>query len=150
MAQLFAEQLRDHGVSANATERAARGQSRINLKTGIYRSAARGQSRYVRDHWRRIQREMRAGGLQPNPGKAKIVETRRAVVAGYHGAAEALLQAGQADLAQKILGFVERNESPSYRRRAPRRGGRAQVAGTTDRSSSGVLSVSQSIVVVAG
>ena len=67
---------------------------------------ARGESRYLRDHWRRIQREMRAGGLQPNPGKARIVETRRAVVAGYHGAAEALLQAGQADLAQKILGFV--------------------------------------------
>jgi hypothetical protein len=77
----FAEQLRHHGVSASATERAARGQSRINLKTGIYRSAARGQSRYVCDHWRRIQREIRAGGLQPNPGKAKIVETRRAVVA---------------------------------------------------------------------
>jgi hypothetical protein len=49
---------------------------------------------------------MHAGGLQPNPGKAKIVETRRAVVAGYQGAAEALMQAGQADLAQKILGFV--------------------------------------------
>ena len=63
------------------------------------------------DHWRRIQREMRAGGLQPNPGKAKIVETRRTVVAGYHGAAEALLQSGQPDLAQKILGFV-RGMSP--------------------------------------
>lgn len=102
----FAEQLRAHGVSANATERAARGQSRTHLKTGMYRSAARGESRYLRDHWRRIQRETRAGGLQPNAGKAKILETRRAVVAGYHGAAEALLQAGQADLAQKILGLV--------------------------------------------
>jgi hypothetical protein len=107
----FAEQLRHHGISANATERAARGQSRINLKTGIYRSAARGQSRYLRDHWRRIQRQMR-GGLQPNPGKAKIVETRRAVVAGYHGAAEVLLQAGQADLAQKISRFVGRMSPP--------------------------------------
>jgi hypothetical protein len=67
----FAEQLRHHGISANATERAARGQSRTHLKTGIYRSAGRGQSRYLRDHWRRIQREMRAGGLQPNPGKEK-------------------------------------------------------------------------------
>jgi hypothetical protein len=108
----FAEQLRAHGVSANATERAARGQSRTNLKTGIYRSAARGESRYLRDYWRRIQREMRAGGLQPNTGKAKIVETRRVVVAGYHGAAEALMEAGQADLAQKILGFVSRLSPP--------------------------------------
>ena len=108
----FAEQLREHGIPANATERAARGQSRTNLKTGIYRSAARGESRYLRDHWRRIQREMRAGGLQPNPGKAKIVETRRAVVAGYRSAAEALLQAGHANLAQKIWGFVERMSPP--------------------------------------
>jgi hypothetical protein len=58
----FAEQLRHHGISANATERAARGQSRTHLKTGIYRSAARGESRYLRDHWRRIQREMRRHG----------------------------------------------------------------------------------------
>jgi hypothetical protein len=91
----FAEQLREHGISANATER-----------------AARGESRYLRDHWRRIQREMRAGGLQPNPGKAKIVETRRAVVAGYHSAAEVLLQSGQADLARKILSFVEGMSPP--------------------------------------
>jgi len=55
---------------------------------------------------------MRAGGLQPSPGKAKIVETRRAVVAGYHGAVEVLLQAGQADLAQKVLRFVEGMSPP--------------------------------------
>jgi hypothetical protein len=59
-----------------------------------------------------FQREMRAGGLQPNPRKAKIVETRRAVVAGYHGAAEVPMQAGQADLAQKIVGFVSGMSPP--------------------------------------
>ncbi len=108
----FAEQLREHGISANATERAARGQSRSNLKAGIYRSGARGRSRYLRERLRRIEREMRAGGLQPDPGKSKLVETRRAVVAGYHGAAEALLQAGRGELAQKVLGFVERMSPP--------------------------------------
>ena len=102
----FAEQLREQGISANATERAARGQSRSNLKTGIYRSGTRGKSRYLRERLRRIEREMRAGGLQPDPGKSKLVETRRAVVAGYHGAAEALLQAGQGHLAQRIWGFI--------------------------------------------
>src|SRR5580692_10052640 len=104
----FAEQLRDHGVSANATERAARGQSRSNLKTAIYRSGMRGESRFLHQRLRRIQREMRAGGLQQNPGKAKIVETRRAVVAGYHSAAEVLLQAGHTDLAKMIWEFVGR------------------------------------------
>jgi hypothetical protein len=102
----FAEQLREQGISANATERAARGQSWSNPKTGIYRSGTRGKSRYLRERLRRIEREMRAGGLQPDPGKSKLVETRRAVVAGYHGAAEALLQAGQGHLAQRIWGFI--------------------------------------------
>jgi Plasmid pRiA4b ORF-3-like protein len=55
---------------------------------------AAGESHYLREPLRRIQREMLAGGLPPNPGKAKIVETRRVVVAEYHNAAEALLQAG--------------------------------------------------------
>jgi Relaxase/Mobilisation nuclease domain len=108
----FAEQLRQHGISANATERAARGQSRTNLKTGIYRAAARGDSRHLRERWRRIQGELRAGGLQPHPGKARIVETRRAVVAGYHGAAEEFRQAGHAEFAQKILAFVEAMSPP--------------------------------------
>ena len=84
----------------------------LHADQGHTRSATRGQSRYLRDHWRRIQREMRAGGLQPNLGKAKIVDTRRAVVAGYRSAAQMLLQAGQADLARKILGFVEAMSPP--------------------------------------
>jgi hypothetical protein len=108
----FAEQLREHGISANATERASRGQSRSNLRTGIYRSGVRGESRHLRERLRRIEGEMRAGGLQSNPGKAKLVETRRAVDAGYHGAAEVLLQAGQAHLAQKIWGFIGGMSSP--------------------------------------
>jgi Relaxase/Mobilisation nuclease domain len=108
----FAERLRERGVSANATERAARGESRSNLKTAIYRSGVRGESRFLHERLRRIERELRAGGLQPNPGKAKLVETRRAVVAGYHNAAEVLLQAGQADLAQQIWGFIGGMSSP--------------------------------------
>jgi len=63
-------------------------------------------SRHLRERLRRIERELSAGGLQPDPGKAKLVETRRAVVAGYHSAAEVLLQAGQAHLAQELWGFI--------------------------------------------
>lgn len=108
----FAEKLREHGIPANATERASRGQSRTTLKTGIYRAAARGESRHLRERWHRIQREVRSGGLQPEPGKARILKTRRAVVAGYYSAAELLLQSGQADLANKVLEFVERMSPP--------------------------------------
>lgn len=77
---------------------------------GVY--LARGHSRHLRERWLRIQGELRAGGLQRNPGKAKILATRREVVAGYQGAAEMFLRAGQDDLAQRILGFIERMGPP--------------------------------------
>jgi hypothetical protein len=48
----------------------------------------------------------RRGGVKPPPGKAKLLETRRAVVAGWHAAAEALLESGQGALAQRIWGFI--------------------------------------------
>jgi hypothetical protein len=103
---LFAQHLRAHGVAANATERAVRGQSRSGFKDGIHRAALRGESRHVRDRIERLARELRAGGLNPVPGKAKLLATRRDVIAGWQAAADALLEAGQGALAQKIWGFI--------------------------------------------
>jgi hypothetical protein len=103
---LFAQHLRAHGVAANATERAVRGQARSGFKDGIHRAALRGESRYLRDRAERIAQELRTGGLTPTPGKTKLLETRREVIAGWHAAAEALLDAGQGALAEKIWGFI--------------------------------------------
>jgi hypothetical protein len=103
---LFAQHLRAHGVAANATERAVRGQSRSGFTDGIHRASLRGDSRHLRDRSERIAQELRSGGLRPNPGKTKLLETRREVVAGWHAAADALLEAGQGDLAQKIWDFI--------------------------------------------
>jgi len=52
------------------------------------------------------------GGPKATPGKAKLLETRRTVVAGWHAAAEALLDAGQGALAQKIWGFIGAMQPP--------------------------------------
>ena len=103
---LFALQLRAHGVAANATERAVRGQNRLAFKSDIYRAAKRGESRYLRERVTRIARELRDGGVRPTPGKAKLVETRNAVAAGWRATADALLQAGHGALAEKIWGFI--------------------------------------------
>lgn len=46
--QEFARHLRDQGISANATERAVRGESRIPKKDGMYRAAQRGESSHMR------------------------------------------------------------------------------------------------------
>jgi hypothetical protein len=102
---LFAQHLRAHGIAANATERAVRGQTRSGFKDGIYRASARGESRHLRERAQRIAQELRDGGLKPNPGKTKLLETRREVIAGWHAAADALLEAGQGALAEKIWKF---------------------------------------------
>ena len=103
---LFAQHLRAHGVAANATERAVRGQSRSGFNDGVHRATLRGESRHVRDRIERLAHELRAGGLKPVPGKAKLLATRRDVIAGWHAAADSLLEAGQGALAQKIWGFI--------------------------------------------
>jgi hypothetical protein len=108
----FARHLRAQGVAANATERAVRGRSQSTFTDGIYRASLRGESRHLRERLARVAEEQRRGGLKSAPGKAQLLETRRAVVAGWHDAAEALLQAGQGTLAQKIWGFIGGMQPP--------------------------------------
>lgn len=108
----FARHLRAQGIAANATERAARGRSQTTFKDGIYRASLRGESRHLRERLARVGDAQRRGGLKPTAGKAKLLETRRAVVAGWQAAAEALLDAGQGALAQKIWGFIGGMQPP--------------------------------------
>jgi hypothetical protein len=103
---LFAQHLRAHGIVANATERAVRGQPRSSFKDGIHRASLRGDSRYLRERIQRIAEELRDGGLKPNPGRMKLLETRSDVIAGWHAVADALLASGQGALAEKIWGFI--------------------------------------------
>ena len=103
---LFAQHLRTHGIAANATERAVRGQTRSSFKDAIHRASLRGECRYLRERVQGITEELRDGGLKPNPGKTKVLATRSDVIAGWHVVADALLAAGQAAIAEKIWGFV--------------------------------------------
>lgn len=103
---LFAQHLRARGVAANATERAVRGQTRSGFKDGIHRASLRGDSRYLRERATRIAQDLRDGGLKPSPGKTKLLETRRDVIAGWGAAADALLASGQPALAEKIWRFI--------------------------------------------
>jgi MobA/VirD2-like, nuclease domain len=102
----FAQHLRAHGIAANATERAVRGQTRSGFKDGIHRASLRGDSRHLRERTQRIAQELRDGGLKATAGKAKLLDTRREVIAGWHAAADALLESGQGALAEKIWRFI--------------------------------------------
>jgi hypothetical protein len=104
--------LRAHGIAANATERAVRGQTRSSFKDAIHRASLRGHSRYLRERVQRIAEELRDGDLKPNSGKTKLLATRSDVIAGWHAVADALLAAGQGAIAQKIWGFIDGRHRP--------------------------------------
>jgi hypothetical protein len=109
----FARQLRAEGVAANATDRAVRGETRKSLRDGIYRAAHRSDSRHVQQHVERILKQLKNGGLEAEPGKAKLVATREAVVRGWHAVADSLLTSGQAALAEKVWKFIGSMPAPA-------------------------------------
>jgi len=103
----FAQHLREHGVAANATERAARGVTRPQKQDGIYRAERRRDSTHWRQRTAAVAREMTPDGeIKPEPGKAELLETRRRIVRGWNEIAGDLAQQGQADLAQEVRRFV--------------------------------------------
>jgi len=104
----FAQYLRAHGVEANATERAVRGEARSAKTTGIYRGMRRGDSTYYRERAESVARELARGRLIPEAGKPGLVETRKEVVRGWIGLASRLEKEGQPGLAVQIRQFVER------------------------------------------
>jgi Relaxase/Mobilisation nuclease domain len=103
----FAWHLREQGVEANATERAIRGENKPHKTDGIYRAARRGDS----THWRRRAEAVARGFGRPEPtepGKAQLLETRRAVVRGWNEVADDLVMQGQVELALAVRDFVKR------------------------------------------
>ncbi len=103
----FARHLRVLGVAANATERAVRGEGKKGKKDGIYRAGLRGHSTFLRARAEAVAAELFKGRIQLEPGKRKIVETRKQVETGWRNLGEALAQRGQLDLAKQVRRFVE-------------------------------------------
>ena len=67
----FARQLRAHGISANATDKAVRGTTRADLSDGMYRAMQRGASRRIHEH---------TGGHRPWTGRPRPEASGRAAL----------------------------------------------------------------------
>src|SRR6516165_645069 len=79
----FARHLREHGVAANATERAVRGVTKPQKTDRIYRAERRRDSTHWRQRTEAVARAMTADGeIRPEPGKAHLLETRSRVAHG--------------------------------------------------------------------
>ncbi|OLB15587.1 MAG: hypothetical protein AUH10_01465 [Gammaproteobacteria bacterium 13_2_20CM_66_19] len=82
----FARYLCELGVEANATERAVRGKRESSKLDGIY--------------------------LRVEPGKAKLLETRKEVERGWRAVSEILVAEGQPELAAQVRAFAAKMSPP--------------------------------------
>lgn len=102
----FARHLRMLGVSANATERAVRGETHAPKRDGIYRAMRRGASSHMRDRVDGVADELAHGGSGREAGKDRLEETRAEVVRGWAAIGHLLEQNGEAALASRVRSFT--------------------------------------------
>jgi hypothetical protein len=114
--QDFARYLRDLGVEANATERAVRGEVRPQKATGIHRAMMRCASTLWRERAQSAARELASGEPRPEPGRERLVGTRRDVVRGWNVMAQLLDDQGHRELATVVRRFVEWMPPPQSER----------------------------------
>lgn len=132
----FAKRLREQGIAANATERAVRGETRTPKPDGIYRAAQRGDSTHERAQAEAAAETLK-GNIPAEPGKRKLVETRRAVEDGWRLVASQLATDGQYSLADDVRCFVRRMPTLRTERESTALDllQRTRVGGTLDRPS---------------
>jgi hypothetical protein len=110
----FAGHLRALGVEANATERAVRGATEPRKLDGIYRPM-RDEKRYsthMRVRVESVAAELFAGDIKIEPGKARLVATRKEVERGWGAVGEILLNQGQPELAAQVRRFADQMPPP--------------------------------------
>jgi hypothetical protein len=104
----FAQALREHGVEANATERAVRGERRTHKTDGIYRAMRRGDSTHFEERTHAAARAMLSASWRADPGRAKLLETRGRIAREWTSVAEHLERDGERALALQVRDFLRR------------------------------------------
>lgn len=102
------------GVEANSTERAVRGVTGLRKLDSIYRpmSESKRHSTHLEKRARAVAVELQSGRLSVEPGKAKLLETRRVVERGWSAVQDALIREGHSALAGQVKLFVSRMPAP--------------------------------------
>jgi Relaxase/Mobilisation nuclease domain len=108
----FARHLREQGVAANATARAARGAIRPHKLDAIHRAAMRGASTHMQSRTKAVAEELARGAFRAEPGKEGLLATRRAVVKGWDEISARLDMEGHAELARAARRFAADMPAP--------------------------------------
>ncbi len=112
----FAWHLRQLGLAANATNRAARGVTVPQKLDGIYRPSISEVpprfSTHLRAREDAVRAEMQAGGLKLEPGYSTLLTTRKSVQDAWRDVAEILLSQGHPALAAQVERFLVQMPPP--------------------------------------
>ncbi len=104
--QDFARLMREQGVPANATSRAWRGRGRAKKSDYRYRANRRGRSRVLASEVKDVIKELHATRTIHDPARHQLIESRKALIAGWMRVAEALDSQGAIELAGDVRYFV--------------------------------------------
>jgi hypothetical protein len=110
--QEFARHLRQHGVEANATERAVRGKVSRSKKDGIYRAALRGESTHMQRRIEEAMTSLAERRLPAEPCRTRLIETRRSAERGWRAVAQSLGAQDEQHLAESVDRFVKAMRPP--------------------------------------
>jgi hypothetical protein len=93
--QDFAHEMRRQGIAANATPRSVRGETKRALEDVFYRTQARGQSYVLRERLDDIVHGLSESNPVADPARAKLLETRKAIIQGWNAVADRLEAQGE-------------------------------------------------------
>ena len=108
----FAANLREQGVTANATERAVRGQTAIQKRTSIFRATQRGESTHMNARIRFVSADLTKRSVEPDPHKETLAETRRHVEHGWSVVNDLFERDGQMQTARDVPRFLAQMRTP--------------------------------------
>jgi hypothetical protein len=103
----FARMMREQGIAANATSRVVRGRNKGKARDGAFRAQRQGKSSAIRAKVTMIATELAKNGRFSEPARAKLMETRKAVVANWMKIADTLDRQGEVILAGDVRYFAK-------------------------------------------
>jgi hypothetical protein len=104
--QDFAEMMRDQGIAANATSGSARGQTKRAAKNVFYRTRRRGHSYALQEEIDAVKAEISATGTVSDPARARLLKTRKAIIAAWDAVASKLEAEGDLGLGGDVRYFA--------------------------------------------
>jgi hypothetical protein len=104
--QDFGQEMRRQGIAANATPRSVRGQTKRAAKDVFYRTQARGQSYALREKLDAVVHGLSETIPMSDPARAKLLETRKAIIQGWNAVTDRLEAQGEIVLGGDVRYFA--------------------------------------------